>query len=63
MTSCAMRFDDSIFNSIRVLSVDEITLNIIGVSGKPKMWNISKMADRRAKRTKIWVSGYYNVYT
>ncbi len=25
--------------------------------GKPKMWNISKTADRRAKRTKIWDSG------
>ncbi len=30
--------------------------------GKPKMWNISKMANRRAKRTKVWNSGYYSVY-
>ncbi len=31
--------------------------------GKPKMWNtgILKMANRRAKRTKIWDSGYYSV--
>ena len=34
----------------------------IGVNGKPKMWNISKTADCRAKRTNIWVSGYYSVY-
>ncbi len=27
--------------------------------GKPKIWNISKTADRRAKLTKIWVLGYY----
>ena len=26
--------------------------------GKPKMWNISKTSDRRAKRTKIWDSVY-----
>ncbi len=30
--------------------------------GKPKMWNISKTADHRAKRTEIWDSGYYNAY-
>ncbi len=30
--------------------------------GKPKMWNISKTADRRAKRTKIWDSGYYSTH-
>ncbi len=30
--------------------------------GKPKMWNISKTADRRAKRTKIWDSEYYSAY-
>ena len=24
---------------------------------KPKMWNISKTTDRRAKRTKIWSRG------
>ncbi len=27
---------------------------------KPKMWSILKMGDRRAKRTKIWDSGYYS---
>ena len=27
--------------------------------GKPKMWNISKTANCRAKRTKIWDSGSY----
>ena len=26
------------------------------------MWNISKMANGRAKRTKIWDSGSYNAY-
>ncbi len=26
------------------------------------MWNILKMADRRAKRTKIWDPGYYSAY-
>ena len=26
--------------------------------GEPKMWNISKTADCRMKRTKSWVSGY-----
>ena len=31
--------------------------------GKPKMWNISKTADRRAKWTKIWVSGYYSAHS
>ena len=30
--------------------------------GKSKMWNISKTADRRAKLTKIWDSGYYSAY-
>ncbi len=35
----------------------------IGVNGKPKMWNISKTANRRAKRTKIWDSGYYSAHT
>ncbi len=30
--------------------------------GKPKLWNISKTADRRAKRTKIWDSGYYSAH-
>ncbi len=30
--------------------------------GKPKMWNISKTGDRRAKRTKIWDSGYYSAH-
>ena len=33
-----------------------------GVNGKPKMWNISKTADHRVKRTKIWDSGYYNAH-
>ncbi len=28
--------------------------------GKSKRLSISKTADRRAKRTKIWDSGYYN---
>ena len=28
--------------------------------GKPKMWNILKTADRRAKRTKMWDSGPYS---
>ncbi len=31
--------------------------------GKPKMWNISKTASRRAKRMKIWDSGYYSAHT
>ncbi len=32
--------------------------------GKPKMWNVSKKtADRRAKRTKIWVSWYYSAHS
>ena len=26
---------------------------------KPKMWNISKTAERRAKRTKIWDLGVF----
>ena len=30
--------------------------------GKPKMWNISKTANPRAKWTKIWDSGSYSVY-
>ena len=30
--------------------------------GKPKMWTISKAADRRAKRTKIWDSGDYSTH-
>ncbi len=30
--------------------------------GKPKMWNISKTADRRTKRAKIWDSGYYSAH-
>ncbi len=30
--------------------------------GKPKMWNIAKMADRRAKWTKIWDSESYSEY-
>ena len=30
--------------------------------GKPKIWNISKTANRRAKRTKIWDSGFYGAY-
>ena len=30
--------------------------------GKPKMWSISKTADRRAKQTNIWDSGYYNTH-
>ena len=28
--------------------------------GKPKMWNISKMANRRAKRMKMWDSGSHS---
>ncbi len=31
--------------------------------GKPKMWNISKTADRRVKSTKIWDSGYHSAHT
>ena len=31
--------------------------------GEPKMWNISKTADRRAKLTKSWDSGYYSAHT
>ena len=31
--------------------------------GKPKIWNISKTADRRAKWTKTWVSGYYSAHS
>ncbi len=27
-----------------------------------KMWNILKTADRRAKRTKNWDSGYYSAH-
>ena len=30
--------------------------------GKPKMWDILKTDGRRAKRTKIWDSGYYSAY-
>ena len=30
--------------------------------GKPKMWNISKTANRRPKRTKMWDSGSYCEY-
>ncbi len=30
--------------------------------GKPKMWNISKTAIRRAKRTKIWDSACHSAY-
>ncbi len=30
--------------------------------GKSKMWNISKTPSLRAKRTKIWHSGYYSAY-
>ncbi len=30
--------------------------------GKPKMWNISKAANHRAKWNKIWVSGSYSAY-
>ncbi len=32
------------------------------VNGKPKMWNISKTADRRAKRTKICDLVYYSAH-
>ena len=31
--------------------------------GKPKMWNISKTADRTAKGTKRLVSGYYSAHS
>ncbi len=34
----------------------------MGLNGKPKRWNISKIADRRAKLTIIWESGYYSAY-
>ncbi len=30
--------------------------------GKPKMWNISKIANRRAQTDKIWDSGYYSAH-
>ncbi len=30
--------------------------------GKPNMWNISKTANRRAKRMKIWDSEYYSAH-
>ena len=30
--------------------------------GKPKMWNISKTADRIVKRMKIWESGNYSAH-
>ena len=30
--------------------------------GKTKMWNISKTAARRAKRTNSWDSGYYSAH-
>ncbi len=30
--------------------------------GKPKVWNISKTANRRAKRTKMWDSWYYSAH-
>ncbi len=30
--------------------------------GKPKLWNILKMANRRAKKMKIWDSGSYAAY-
>ncbi len=30
--------------------------------GKPKMWNISRMADRRMKPTKIWDSMSYSAH-
>ena len=30
--------------------------------GRPKMLNISKTANRRAKQTKIWDSGSYSAY-
>ncbi len=33
-----------------------------GSMGKPKMWNISKTANHRAKRMKIWDSGSYSAY-
>ncbi len=34
----------------------------MGVNGKPKMWNISKTDDRRAKRAKIWDSRSYSAH-
>ena len=30
--------------------------------GKPKMWNITKTANRRPQRTKIWDSGSYSAH-
>ncbi len=30
--------------------------------GKPKMWNITKTVNRRAKQAKIWDSGYYSAH-
>ncbi len=30
--------------------------------GRPKMWYILKTADRRAKRRKMWDSGYYSTH-
>ncbi len=30
--------------------------------GNHKVWKVLSMANRRAKRTKIWISGYYGVY-
>ncbi len=30
--------------------------------GKPKMWNISKMVDCRAKRTTVWDSEYFSAH-
>ncbi len=49
------------FTELKILLHFEIlTLESMG---KPIMWNISKTADRRAKRTEIWDSGYRNEYT
>ena len=31
--------------------------------GKSKMWNISKTVEHSAKRTKLWVSGYYSAHS
>ncbi len=30
--------------------------------GKPKIWNIRKTADGKAKLMKIWDSGYYGAH-
>ena len=59
MGECRLLLFLAISSFTKPMVLEILTLESMG---KPKMWNISKTANRRTKRAKIWESGFLSTH-